>query len=210
MSKYATLIATLVDTHLINATEGLSSRPLLSALGCRGPIMVEGEWTIVKPSTPDVQHETLVRDTLRHALRTYFSKASLHRADAVALMSGLSQKDRWRECLANSDDAYCLAALCITLGRDNLVADLRKLAGDTPGQLRDILGACLETETPPTEHPTSEYIACAFFGYPWYEICAEPVIHRRYLGEFVYLTRPPFSSDRCNYVVMALPALEAP
>jgi hypothetical protein len=212
MNEYAERIEKL-SRSCLGLGRTLPRWELLSALGCARPRVVSGAvWKIVEPFVPLLPgSELLVRETLKKILSMQAIDDVGDSGDDVALMDGLYRHDTWRDCVSQTDLAYCMAALCISLSSDNLPATLLGLKTHVSSQLTSILNSWLEPKVPFKEHPTAESIGRALFGDPWYEMCAlNCSIHSFYLATFVCETRPAFLSTVLTDTAIALPSLEGP
>jgi hypothetical protein len=191
---YAERIADLVNMYIINYC-GQSSVPLLQALGCRYLKNELGSTTfpIVTPVQPDPSDELLVRSTLLLALRSYANNQMQDIYEAFALVNGLYAQDRWRECLKNPDDAYCLAFLCASLTSSDLDPYFQTGGGTERPCVCLLLNDWLQPDVPFEEPPSISDISHALFGEAWFNFSVEQSgVDFRQVPAVMYLTRPRF------------------
>jgi hypothetical protein len=111
--EYEALIAHLCAKEL-NTTE----IPLLTdVLGCHQPRYADQKWYFHTTAQPDMQHEGLVRDTLKKCVHWFVGK-NIHRSyreSGLAILDGLAKHDRWRACLDDPDDARAFSVLLVSI-----------------------------------------------------------------------------------------------
>lgn len=214
--QYTARIADLVATHITSGYRGLSHVPLLTALGCCTPVRNLGCWTISTSIAPKPGNENLVRNVLRQVLGLAAANLWSY-TDNFALLNGLIRNLRWRDCLANSDDAHSLAALCLwhATDRSDTSPGARALRVTVTKWLAELLNEWIRPAVPYKECPDAFEIAQALFGEAWYHLCVAPMGVRSIdIAAHVFDTRPPFIPGLVTFDVdaadVSLPSLEGP
>lgn len=199
---YAAKIAEMFATHITSGYRGLSHVPLLTELGCRSPVRIRGAWSVAPAVVTDPANEALVRSVLRQVLNRAAENQLRFQVDNFALLHGLSQDLRWRDCLSTADDSYSLAALCLwhAIDRSDDSDASKVFRQNATRWLVDLLNEWIHPIVPYKECPDTAEIVIALFGEAWYQFCVAGLgVRTLDTPDLVYNTRPPFKPDLVSF-----------
>jgi hypothetical protein len=176
---YASTLQDMIEVYSIGASMTEPLVPLLSLLGCTTVKFVGGEagFLVNEPLQPDAIHEGLVSSRLLDVLRLHTAFGGLWEStgNGLAILNGLSRKDRWASCLdskvAASDLATLLLAQSPELSIDyGYIKPWGAFLEESADSLYTIANAWLKPDPGFTKATPLPTMACAMFGNIWYDL----------------------------------------
>jgi hypothetical protein len=167
---YAENLARLVETHAqyFGTPNERHANPLLEALGCHTLKPGMPEWIYTPASTPPIEDDALVSETLLTLFAQLDREHSAGSHCIFSVLGALRTNDRWKQCLASEAQYRMLATALLNFSyqRAYHVTELTNALSD---DVYYILASWLQPETKWKLHPTLEDVARAMFGDAWWD-----------------------------------------
>jgi hypothetical protein len=227
-SAYIEQIASLSK----EVTAGNDARLLLLALGCCEVKEPRGNgWRFERPKSPGAQHEVLISSTLQTLLHEHVRHRIPSNSDAISIVDGLQQNDRWREVIKTIDGAYDFAVLLAQMTASIWSGWTGVHSVETPKTKTDFTRSLRLRMIPIVTEITNEWIAPrklpggvtpknllgALFGDAWYSLfleAGEEDLRNWDIRETIMAANPVFApglvSAQIDDIGLPLPDLVSP